>query len=257
MTQHANLTNPFVRVDARVVLYEHPTGWSPDTYARYEEATRRVLNRSFSTRTGQLVRDAIRRPVTIAPWPDPSVCNADANALVRRDALRRGAQAYYCADIPATPIVETGTPDPHAQTGTGRGSDAVVRFTPRQWETGICTIFGNSPGGRSDEVLLHELFHALRVTVALRDCSALVGGYDTFGEFAAIAVTNMHSRELGRPLRRNHGGFTHVIGAERTYNTTEHAAWTLRLCRQMPELTRRLSRIPLSVCDFNPFLTVY
>jgi len=253
-----NLTNPLIRVDARIVLDSEFTGWDPSTYGRYEEATRRVLNTSFSTRTGRLVRDAIRRPVTICPWPHASVCNADGHARILENALRRGARPYYCGDIPETPVIETGTVRADRGDGTGSGSNAFVRFTPRMWAgDGPCVIHGNSPGGRSDEILLHELVHALRITLALQDCSPLVGGYDTFDEFAAVIITNMHSREVGRPLRRNHAGFTHVIGPERYYNGTTQAAWTLRLCRQMPELTRRLSRIPLTVCDFNPFLTAY
>lgn len=256
MSNHPNLRNRNIRVDASLTLDGEATNWDPATFPRYEEAVRRVLNFAFSTHTGRAVRDAITRPLTICPWPHETTCNADARARVDQDAARRGHRMFWCGDVPSTPIVETGAD--RGGTGTGAGTNAFVRFTPRMFGGGgACTVQASQPGGRADEVLLHELVHAIRAIHATRDCSGLSAGYETFDEFAAVLITNMHASELHRPLRRNHQGFTHVIAPERYYNNPQHSAWTYRLCRQMPALTRRLSRIPYDVCRFNPLLTVY
>jgi hypothetical protein len=93
--------------------------------------------------------------------------------------------------------------------GTGLGSDATIQYTPKQWRdaAATCTTGLCGPGSARDEVLLHEMFHGLRVMLGKLDSIPMGDGYNTQEEFFAILVTNVYQAEMGRPPRANHEDF--------------------------------------------------
>jgi len=76
--------------------------------------------------------------------------------------------------------------------GTGTGSAADIFFLNQ------ATIV---PAKESpDEILLHELVHALRDVSGVSFRSAVGGGYENEEEFYAVLVTNMYRSNKNRPL---------------------------------------------------------
>jgi hypothetical protein len=91
--------------------------------------------------------------------------------------------------------------------GSGHGSDAFVYMTP--WflpslSTQQCPRFA---GRAPDEVLLHEMVHALNVlTHQLAGYESAPAGFGNLEEFTAVLFTNLYSSQTGRPLRADHSG---------------------------------------------------
>ena len=100
----------------------------------------------------------------------------------------------------------------------GTGDNAVVRFDPLVWDPdntfrdvanqmypGRYGPYGASPA----EALLHELVHAMRTVKGMTDLSPTGPPFnDTFEEFVAVLVTNIHTGELTPGgLRAGHTGF--------------------------------------------------
>ena len=79
---------------------------------------------------------------------------------------------------------------------------SVISFSPQTW----AATAGN-PGERADEVLLHELIHALEDNFSeYTDSADGVLKFDK-ADFLTVNGTNVYSRLLGRQLRKDHGGF--------------------------------------------------
>ena len=97
----------------------------------------------------------------------------------------------------------SGIPIRGQSPGTGAGSDVSIEFTSQDY---LSTQ--SLPGGMPDEVLLHELVHALRMQKAMLLCTWMDRDFDAKEEFFAIMITNIYSSECGRPLRANHNGKT-------------------------------------------------
>jgi hypothetical protein len=100
----------------------------------------------------------------------------------------------------------------------GTGDNAVVRFDPLVWDPdnnfrdvanqmypGRYGPYGASPA----EALLHELVHAMRTVKGMTDLTPTGPPFnDTFEEFVAVLVTNIHTGELTPGgLRAGHTGF--------------------------------------------------
>jgi hypothetical protein len=86
------------------------------------------------------------------------------------------------------------------RTGTGRGSDAEIYFSPERLRPG-------GPGFKADEVLFHEMVHAVRAIHGVSTSTfRMGGGYDNEEEFVAVVVTNVYlSEKKQTALRANHG----------------------------------------------------
>jgi hypothetical protein len=164
-----------------------------------------------------------------------------------KDATQAETPPLYCADGPVENRNMTGTPLPHEPRGSGRGSDTVIWFTPQDY---IKT--SSLPGGRPDEVLLHEMVHALRMEMGLNLCLAMDDGFDTVEEFYAILIANIYRSECGyRDLRANHNG-KQMLAAPLTDDSRFYKQWKDkidRLCREMSALCNVLAAVP---CAFNP-----
>ena len=109
-------------------------------------------------------------------------------------------------DRTGTPIFRKGDgPDPD-RLGSGSGSNVCVYFTSQDHLKEL-----TSPGGRPDEVLLHELVHALRMAQGRSLCLFMPDNYDTIEEFYAILIANIYRSECGyRTLRASHFGKTNL-----------------------------------------------
>ena len=179
--------------------------WFPSAEARtrvsnYENDVLRHLGIIYGTWTGRTVITEIaltrQRTMRIIPWPNSGVQNADAFPTNWADGELQGVTAH---DGLGNPI--------RGVTGTGRGSDVVVRFTGSMWGPG--TGHPSGPSTEPDEILLHEMLHGFRFMCGrAMPLHSSNPRYDTDEEFAAILITNMYRSERGRsPLRADHHGF--------------------------------------------------
>ena len=141
--------------------------------------------------------------------------------------------------------------------GSGVGSGSTIFFTPGvgfSHEFTFIPTYG--PGVQADEVLFHELVHALRSGHGMLDCGAARDRYDTVDDFVAILFTNIYSSERNRPLRMNHRTFSRLPKVRST-SAGYLAAYSVEieeLCTSFPQLTHRLSAVE---CPFNPIREYY
>jgi hypothetical protein len=84
----------------------------------------------------------------------------------------------------------------------GGATDSVIWFEPSGW--GNAPTSGIDPGRhvRPEDVLLHEMFHALREMRGLFSSAPMGDGFDYVEEYYAILVANMYVSEVGRPESR-------------------------------------------------------
>jgi hypothetical protein len=104
--------------------------------------------------------------------------------------------------------------------GSGRGSDSRIAFTPSRFST-YCSkksSVGKAAGAQPDDILLHEIVHAMRQMRGKSDLAPLGHGFDTEEEFYAILLTNIYASEAGRQqdLRANHHGFDPIDASQDT-----------------------------------------
>ncbi len=224
-------------------------GW---TSWRYERAVRNVVRTIEGTMTGSIVLDSLRRRTAIVPYPSNLARNADCDVAPGAPyaaGYRANDFLYSCGD---------GTRLQGHGFGTGAGADARVRFTPGQWIPGARDYAGpTGPGGHVDEVLLHELVHAVRVTIGLGDCRQLQGrlaGYDNRSEFYAVLVENVYSSETHRDPRRDHHAWVKLTNPQQYYAQPQNKLMIMDFCRSQSDFTRALANVR---CDFNPFREYY
>lgn len=191
----------------------------------------------------------------------------------RRDPINADATPIneQAADAPHQPIRDAwdGHRLPAEGTGTGRGSDVRVHYTPGVWDEDAFewdgTARGNwfmwmgtfppDPGADRAEALLHELVHADRMMSGRMNYLPMGHRFDTREEFFAVLVTNMYSSERGphRPLRADH--FRGLLGDPDSWRTNPEFQTLIRdLTNSSPGLALRLVRVK---CAFNPFVGAY
>ena len=139
---------------------------------------------------------------------DPGISNSNSTDAWR-NATPKDLPPLACAeggvpgrDRTGTPLYRKGDDWDRTRLGTGSGTDVTVYFTSQDHLKEL-----NLPGNRPDEVLLHELVHALRMMKGMSLCRFMPDDYDTVEEFHAILVANIYRSECGYPtLRANHFG---------------------------------------------------
>lgn len=149
---------------------------------------------------------------------------------------------------------EIGASESHAgndRLGTSaRGTRAFVGFSPNN-------LSGHGVGNRPDEVLLHELCHGLRSVYGWErydhagNYLRMAGGFDDVEEFFAIMVTSVHSSELGRGARGDHGNWR--LPSEDLLRKHPYDTRLRQFNTSMPVLCSQLRGIPANVAPFNPF----
>ncbi|GEM_PF-1161042 len=87
---------------------------------------------------------------------------------------------------------------PTSQTGTGKGSDVVLFYSPEDWEYKIST---EGPGFEPDEVLFHELVHVTRDLRGFHTGLPVDGDFGNEEEYLATTLANLYLSEKGKPLR--------------------------------------------------------
>jgi hypothetical protein len=159
--------------------------------------------------------------------------------------------------------------DPKLSPGTGRGSSVLVPFTDHYLYKG--------PGSQADEVLLHEMVHALRYMIGTFNAlpfriDVLVNGsvdpngplkdhliFGDIEEFFAILIANIYRAENRRTgLRAEETGFRSLMGGATDpkwyFDTFERQLYQLYAQKSMPNLFQALAKVQ---CSFNPIMFVY
>lgn len=258
---------PNVTMDGRHTAEgrRRPRGVEPGHWdsQRWEDAVARTFARVMSNRVGRIVVGAIARPVRIVPFPDHNDLNAFASSNFNRGGTLRGEPQFYCSDIRRTRnVVETGRPIPRAPRGTGRGASALVEFTPMLWPRDPFPRL--MPRRRTtafrvwaDEVLLHEIFHAMESTRGVSSCRGIGFGYDTYTEFTSITTTNVYRSHFHRPIRDNHHGFNRRVSPLLNPFQTDprrvaELAWLAQWRGMLPDVFDAIAALPASYAPYNP-----
>ena len=194
-------------------------------------------------------------PVAVQSDPKGDACNSVTTPRDVKDAFPPNIDTKLCKPEGAD----------KNDLGTGRGTKATVYFSPWLWvdykSTCVPTQRGIA-GANSDEVLLHELVHALEIMSGTLDTCTRFPGHDdkffrssTVAEFNAVLVTNVYSSETARPLSQDHSGFEELkppLIATKNWYYDHFAAAIDRFAAAHPDLAAQLRSF--ATIRFNPFL---
>jgi hypothetical protein len=199
----------------------------------------RLIDVIGGTKTGGAVLDnIIGGAIRIEPEPDAEACDPESGSLVNHDRCEVMAAA------------------------------AVIKFSPRfakraSRRSGLCREIWME----GDEVLLHELVHAMRAARKVQDCRELGRGlasFDSREEFFAVLIENIYrsERRLGKafkgkldaqvPLRRNHRLGRMFAGEAQAFNKDLlklELVLTLWNDPRMEAMCRKISAVETA---FNP-----
>ena len=166
---------------------------------------------------------------------------------------RAEAQAGGFNNAIANPLNDAGA-GTFGGGGAAGGSGSEIQFST--WN-----LRNRGIQGRNDEVLMHELCHALRQVYGVeryvrtasggRDILPMSGGYNNVEEFFAAMVTSVYSSELGRrPLGNTQDA------SIRDPDRLRNPPFSTRLRdfqRRMPDFVANMQSIPRELARFNPF----
>jgi hypothetical protein len=136
--------------------------------------------------------------------------------------------------------------------GTGEGANSEIYFTAGRLRPG-------GPGYNSDEILFHELVHAVRDTQGASTSGFKMGNdYDNAEEFAAVVTTNVYMSEKKQTKMRANHGRGELANPEKFLDSPQvpapGARGLLSLYRQrLPRLFNALAAISAQDAAFNPF----
>ncbi|HTN74829.1 MAG TPA: hypothetical protein VL096_06260 [Pirellulaceae bacterium] len=191
--------------------------WLPSDEAlanrnKWESEVDDVLGKLVKPQSSAAVLKALcdsGKTLTIYPELEKD-CNASAIPLDKQKAARSGSPAENCSASVSG-----------ANAGQGGGTITKITFSPRQFTAGRCSDAGTKGAGHeADEILFHELTHAMRYSTGQRDsCFTSVVGWGDYEEFLAIVLTNVFSSETGRSLRKDHEGYTLMPRTSRVYDS--------------------------------------
>ncbi len=135
--------------------------------------------------------------------------------------------------------------------GAGSGSDAQVFFSPER-------LRSQGPGMNPDEILFHEMVHAIRATQGVSTTGfKMSNDYDNQEEFTAVVVTNIYlSEKKQTALRANHGSDV-LKNSDKFLDSPEVPAPGARglignLRLRMPQFFGALASIGPGMAKFNP-----
>lgn len=203
--------------------------------AAYENATQEVLRQIAKTPVGAILIqriNALSRRVTIRPLNEKAI----------------GLTGTVADDAQA------------ARAGSQGGSNVTTWYDPSTWNSAVAKT-GVDPGNhyRPDDVLFHELVHALRMQRGLWDPARIVT-WDNIEDLFAIMLTNIYlsSNNRDQDLRGDHGKFFRALPKSllRPNEQQSDQAFYLqndnyidRLCGSLPDLC---APITLIQCHWNP-----
>jgi hypothetical protein len=227
----------------------------------YEQTTLSILTQLLGFRTGNALIKEIwsinERGARISPWTDAQV-NADVNPVSWSDGTL-GMEPIRRSNGQAV-----------GGFGSGRGSDALVRFSPHNWQDS-CSYRGTggqttnlgpvvAPGVDRNSVLLHELVHAVRfMRGVFRRRAIPIARPGNFGnvpasfgdeeELIAVVVTNIYASERGLPLRQEHSASTTPLSNMHFWREPTITGVLREFMRASPRLAAAMAAIQT---DFNP-----
>jgi hypothetical protein len=178
-------------------------GWGDSKYEKEVHALlENVIGRNPVAKMILAHLDVLDHYLTIVPFSDADrekhgECDAFTEAANSDDASPEGVK-YWEKN-------SDGTYTQSKTTGTGKGTEARIHFSPGMFGKGKCHggLFGSMP----DEVLFHEMVHGLRDIQGWNDQQPMGGGYDDQEEFLAIVITNIYMSAKTKSikgLRANH-----------------------------------------------------
>jgi hypothetical protein len=148
------------------------------------------------------------------------------------------------------PVLDTSG-HPTGGSGSGRGSDVAINFSPEIWgvfsespthRPGRCATNcqqPTGPGSQADEVLCHELVHTGRIMRGLHYRLNVNRGYDNEEEFLAVVITNVYLAEKGQMhLRGSHKGHTYLDHPEKFLDNAQHVNLSPRMLLERLRLTQ-------------------
>lgn len=216
----------------------------PSAARAYEAGVRRNLSKILHTASGRILLNSIRYDaahfrsgVKIVPYDgSQGPCNSDVETEVNAGIM-----------------------------------SATVLFSPGTWDrSGPCgRILRDNTRNRAtlpDEVLFHELVHALRTLAQISQMPTLAGGlyrYDDFDEFCAVLATNIHISDRTNRAKTglsadHHSGRPLETQLARSFEFFQSSLttfeWVARFCRENPGFTKALAGVR---ADFNPFWAYY
>lgn len=175
-----------------------------------EKLVRGVIDRNpvgkliiaFITHTG---KDLTIKPLSAWPGRGSKHCRALTDAEDHLKAAPKGVSSkgveirekWYAGKVDDQDGVtddndERYDPAPTSKAAQGGGSNALVFFTPGEWG-GKSGCFAGTAGAAPDDVLLHEMVHALRIMQGLYNpVPTRNTSYTNEEEFLAIEVGNVY-----------------------------------------------------------------
>jgi hypothetical protein len=214
----------------------------------YVDGVREALEFVDRPGVGRLVLDALPKQMEVKIVKRPRGKDTRTIPLDPVHAARAGA------------ILDPGTV--YQRQAVGGGSASVIRFTPGL-DIGVCVNHdGNGPcaGMQDDELLVHELVHALRQMKgtfnAIPLSKAPDQNYDDVEEFYAILVANIYMSERGETqLVRDHHSSQSLKSAWSTsegfLSDATNKEWVRKFCKfEETDLSTRIKS--LSMVKFNP-----
>jgi hypothetical protein len=230
--------------------------------AHYARLTHDVIDTIMSNAVGRIIVHGIRdtgKDVTVHKRTDEerddNACNAETHAKPREDAFMVGdSRTLYNgnSDDPDTRKDERFERVKRGFKGTGKGSDVVIHFDPDDTEDCDST----RPTADHDDILIHELVHALRATQGLMNFIPTADhNYENDEEYLAVVVTNVYaSAKGGHHFRANHHGhhlLRHSLSTSAGFIQDIHNFRLLRKYRRdWLETFAALARVKT---HFNPF----
>jgi hypothetical protein len=212
----------------------------PGGAADYESKVRANLDTIKGTDTGKTLLGffALRshRVRIVPPGGLQSRVSAGAGAVNSTAAFPPGRQLR---DI-------DGSIDPRHRTGVGGGSDSLLHFHPIHWQNGVSGAF-TTP----EEVLVHELFHAVRQVFGMLRNLPLGGDFLSIEELYSIFVENMYANEKGLALRNTHSARSSNVSPDHSMAHNPSFRDPMRdLFAMMPAIGNALARVKSL---YNPF----
>lgn len=196
-----------------------PGGIQIDGSSQYESDVETQLKAIHKNLVGKLLLELIdaesTKHIRIVPYTGGD-CNASARPAKPSDgAPRRPGGKLYAGnpdgayvDPKTGKLVPTTRDDLATYTGTGRGSNTTVKYSPDTYVKSAC--YGGLYGSQADEALFHELVHGYRYLRGMYNpipTHEKLWGYWNEEEWLAILITNIYiSAKNGnnKNLRKDH-----------------------------------------------------
>lgn len=204
------------------------------------------------SQVGRLLLQSLKYSLNILPHRDGLDSRRADETPQSWDAAGQNGTIMYQL---GKPIVINGTVRRYA-TGGGTGCD--IHFSPDGFETSATAAKRGSilfAGQRRDEVLFHEMSHALMDMYGCENRSIPPAGFLTKNEFWAIMTTNIYASAWNRPLLKDHESGATISNNDADAFYLQYASMIDWMCRDIPIFTRSVAQ--LEWIPFNPFRDSY